>query len=101
MLVSFRNKTKPNFLNETIIFNWTYDLLDALTYIHSKNVTHRDLKPSNIFLFEVVGQLFVKIGDFGLSKVDIKSLKSRVGTLFYMSPEIIDGKTYTAKSDVW
>ncbi len=45
--------------------------------------------------------MFVKIGDFGLSKEEIKSLKSRVGTLFYMSPELIDDETYTCKADVW
>jgi serine/threonine protein kinase len=39
-------------------------LLEAVSYMHSKRVIHRDLKLGNIFLND---DLHIKIGDFGLA----------------------------------
>ncbi|ORY79813.1 kinase-like domain-containing protein, partial [Protomyces lactucae-debilis] len=63
-------------------------------------VLHRDIKPQNIFLDH---DNRVKLGDFGLSKeVTGPGLADTyVGTPFYMSPEIIAGRAYNAKSDIW
>ena len=45
-------------------------ILERLAYAHGKGVVHRDLKPGNILLeTEAVGQLRVKISDFGLARV--------------------------------
>jgi serine/threonine protein kinase len=43
-----------------------YKILDALTYIHEKNICHRDIKPQNILCNLEMG--IVKIIDFGVSK---------------------------------
>lgn len=40
-------------------------ILDAVNYIHEKNLAHRDLAPSNIF-FSREDESVVKVGDFGL-----------------------------------
>ncbi|KAI0028441.1 kinase-like domain-containing protein [Vararia minispora EC-137] len=63
-------------------------------------VLHRDLKPDNVFLNE---SNLVKLGDFGLSKaLPQASLASTyVGTPYYMSPEVMQEKTYDSKSDIW
>jgi NIMA (never in mitosis gene a)-related kinase len=46
----------------------------------------------------------VKIGDFGISKILRSSqdfAKTSVGTPYYLSPEICQGRVYDTKSDVW
>ncbi|CCG81140.1 G2-specific protein kinase nim-1 [Taphrina deformans PYCC 5710] len=63
-------------------------------------VLHRDIKPHNVFLDH---NNRVKLGDFGLSK-ELRGqnlAETFVGTPFYMSPEIIAGRAYNAKSDIW
>ncbi|GMV43164.1 MAG: hypothetical protein AMXMBFR64_48800 [Myxococcales bacterium] len=42
---------------------------DGLAYAHSQNLVHRDLKPSNIMVEEAIGQLRVRIIDWGVAKV--------------------------------
>ena len=43
-------------------------ILLAINYMHSQNITHRDLKPENILLeSKDVDNLSVKIADFGFS----------------------------------
>ena len=76
-------------------------LLDALCYIHSKQVIHRDLKPSNVLI--TANGNNVKIIDFGLSDSDDYAiLKQSAGTLKYMAPEqrTQDGKM-DARTDIY
>jgi NIMA (never in mitosis gene a)-related kinase len=76
-------------------------LLLCLDYLHSKKILHRDLKTKNIFMTK---KLQVKLGDFGLSKMmgsQTDFAQSAVGTPYYLSPELCEGKPYNHKSDVW
>ena len=74
-------------------------LVMGIQALHSKNVLHRDLKSANVFL---TSNKYVKIGDFGISKVlDSTSAKTFVGTPYYLSPEIIKSLPYSFKSDIW
>lgn len=50
---------------------YTAEMINALQYIHSKNIVHRDFKPENILL-DKSGHL--KITDFGTSKVQFTAL---------------------------
>jgi serine/threonine protein kinase len=63
-------------------------MLDAVAYLHSKNITHRDLKPENVLFTDGVN---IKISDFGLaSMVDAQdAMKTLCGTPQYVAPEII------------
>ena len=76
-----------------------YQLLQALSFIHNQNIIHRDIKPENILFANKKDYSTLKLIDFGLSAYIDKS-KNVVGTPYYMSPEIIDGKSYP-QSDIW
>lgn len=77
-------------------------VLHGLAYIHrEKHVIHRDIKPSNLL---VDGSGNVKIADFGVSGElghTLAKCASWVGTVHYMSPERIQGSSYSYDSDVW
>lgn len=66
-------------------------------------VMHRDIKPGNILFHDGV----TKIADFGFAKfieMERKNQKAQhttLGTPFYMSPEILMERAYSAKCDIW
>ncbi|XP_075757277.1 aurora kinase A isoform X2 [Pelodiscus sinensis] len=75
------------------------ELADALSYCHSKRVIHRDIKPENLLLGSN-GEL--KIADFGWSVHAPSSRRTTLcGTLDYLPPEMIEGRTHDEKVDLW
>lgn len=69
--------------------------------MHDRKIIHRDLKTQNIFLTK---EGIVKMGDFGIARVlnhTREKCKTMVGTPYYLSPEIIDSKDYSFKTDIW
>lgn len=82
----------------------------ALTATHEKGILHRDLKPANIFLVRSPSRPdFVKIIDFGISKVtnadsdysDLTSASKVVGTPHYMPPEQARGQPLDGRTDLY
>ncbi|CAG9864430.1 unnamed protein product [Phyllotreta striolata] len=74
-------------------------IADALHYCHSKKVIHRDIKPGNLLLGQ---NEEIKLADFGWSVHGPSSRRStQCGTLDYLSPEVVLGKTYNEKVDLW
>ena len=55
-------------LNEREAAMIMYQLLSALVYLHSQNISHRDIKPENFMLANKNDPTCVKMIDFGLSK---------------------------------
>ena len=76
------------------------DLCDALSYLHRKQVVHKDLKPENILITHQ-GK-YPKLIDFGLSDTDsILTGKDPGGTWQYAAPEVLEGGTADARSDIY
>ena len=82
------------------------EIISAIAYCHDNNVVHRDLKLENILFINKDENSEIKIIDFGISTIlekkdnKIKKLKSKIGTVYYMSPEILKG-SYTELCDIW
>lgn len=73
----------------------------AIKHVHDRKIIHRDIKGQNIFITK--GNT-LKLGDFGIAKILNKTMekaKTVVGTPYYLSPEIIESKPYSNKSDIW
>jgi serine/threonine protein kinase len=88
-------------------------LADALAAAHNKHITHRDLKPGNVMLSHD-GR--VKVLDFGLARIGtgdaighsvaatlapVTQHGTIVGTMPYMSPEQVEGRSVDARSDLF
>lgn len=75
-------------------------LLDALEYLHNRQVVHRDLKPSNIMLTASGNR--VKLIDFGVSDTTSHAiLKGPAGTRRYAAPELIAGEQIDNRTDLY
>jgi len=63
----------------------------ALGAAHAHGIVHRDLKPANIFLLEFEGQSqeFVKVLDFGISKVRAAGIRLSRGGEIYGTPQFM------------
>jgi len=74
----------------------------ALEYCHRREIIHRDIKLENV-MFGKDNQL--KLIDFGLSANSFTDLSLKdeiVGTPYYVSPEMSEGRGQaTQKTDVW
>ncbi len=79
-------------------------ILEAISYIHSKNIIHRDIKPANILITK---NNRVKLLDFGIAKSIQENSNlitkdgSKVGTTMFMSPQQIKGRVLDRRSDIY
>lgn len=70
----------------------------GLQHAHERNVLHRDVKPANVFVSDGGA---AKLGDFGTGVFAAEASQERVGTAFYMAPEVFGGAPSSLQSDVY
>ncbi|KAL0210495.1 hypothetical protein RCL1_004931 [Eukaryota sp. TZLM3-RCL] len=98
-LHDFLLKERPS---NTDIWVITTQLVYGLNYLHERAIVHRDLKPGNVLLCSTERPLKVKICDFGICRdLNVCSAKSMIGTVHFMSPEVILQQRYDFCVDMW
>jgi serine/threonine protein kinase len=103
-----RSMDKP--FSESVVKQYTRQILLGLQHLHSLNIVHRDIKGDNLLLSEG----HVKLADFGTAKrfeemVTMKGTLSMAGTPLWMAPEVLTGvathqrsdNKYDMKADIW
>lgn len=75
-------------------------ILDAIKYLHHKNISHMDLKEDNIL---IDAEFNVKLCDFGFAQTKSEvGDESKIGTLYYSAPEIlVPGKFNPIEADIY
>lgn len=83
----------------------TVDIMDSvlrgLAAAHESGILHRDLKPENVLLADD-GR--IKLGDFGLARAttaNTASGQALLGTIAYLSPELLTRGVADARSDIY
>jgi len=95
------HKTRLAPLSAEDILKYGAEVASALDYLHQEGIIHRDLKSSNILL-DMSGHTY--LADFGLARVMSTStlaFHTGHGTPPYASPEQIQSKAITPKSDLF
>ena len=85
---------------------WFSQIVEGISYCHSKGVVHRDLKCENVLLDR---KQCVKITDFGFARADtgrkdgMKVMsETYCGSYAYAPPEILKGTPYDpTMADIW
>lgn len=85
---------------------YALQVCEALGEAHAHRIIHRDIKLANLFVTHRFGQPFIKVLDFGISKVlgvgDVTRTAAMLGSPKYMSPEQMnDPRTVDGRSDIW
>jgi serine/threonine protein kinase len=113
-------KQNINFNREAHVYYYMNQIKEGLRYIQLNNYVHRDIKCANILIqssdksdiefpepnYDLNRKLIVKIADFGLTKSTTLSatpdlLSTMCGSPLTMAPEMIAGRGYTSKADLW
>lgn len=105
-----RKRNDP--IPENVIWSWIDQMLRGLSYMHeTRKLIHRDFKADNVLMKTHKDELpleewELKICDLGqtifLGNEDkILGSNQPVGTIVYMAPEIVQGKDYDYKIDIW
>lgn len=100
-LLSFLKSMPNKKIDENSCRKIFLQIIQAVDYLHLKNVYHRDIKLENIIIDD---KLNIKIIDFGFGTCNPKSklLNFFCGTPSYMPPEIVQKKDYLGSyADIW
>jgi serine/threonine protein kinase len=98
MYECMKDRTKP--FPEQTVRNYSYQVLQGLSFMHKQGFFHRDMKPENIMITGDVA----KVCDFGLAR-EIRSrppFTEYVSTRWYRAPEVLlQSTSYNYPVDIW
>jgi len=88
-----------------------YQIFTAISYCHSNNIVHRDIKAENILIEATKTEIIdgkeielheIRLSDFSSARSfsKYKKLSKKVGTPYYIAPEVLR-RSYNEKSDMW
>ncbi|KAM9251404.1 mitogen-activated protein kinase kinase kinase 1-like [Cariama cristata] len=98
--------SKYGAFKESVIINYTDQLLHGLSYLHENQIIHRDVKGANLLIDSTGHRL--RIADFGAAaRLASKGTGAGefqgqlLGTIAFMAPEVLRGQQYGRSCDVW
>lgn len=89
-------------LTEKACICFMRQILEGVSFMHSKNILHLDLKPENILCLTKSGNR-IKIIDFGLARIHepAKKLQVLFGTPEFVAPEVVNFEPISFATDMW
>lgn len=91
-------------LSEVDVANVAVQVLKALAYLHKEGIVHRDIKLENLVYSRQAGDGDeIKLIDLGFASrlSEEGTLSGMCGTPQYVAPDILTGKPYNEKVDMW
>lgn len=79
-------------------------MLEAIQYLHERDIVHRDIKPENVLYLTPETNSPIVLADFGIAKRlqnSSEKLMSSAGSFGYAAPEVILGTGHGKPCDIW
>ena len=97
------NLNNQQIVNVHQIYQILTQLNNTFKIMYENKIVHRLIGLHNIMIKKINSNFIFKLGSYGLSTQlqDDEKLSDTAGTLFYMSPEILNGEQYNEKTDLW
>ena len=90
---------------EELIRKMALQIIQAVSFVHGRQIIHRDVKPDNLLVLEKGSIWTVKLADFGMARfrtAEQNDLTTLIGSPHYVAPELMKGeKNYTNSVDIY